>query len=322
MILGFVEYEHGEPEPLSLEMLTLGRGLAERLAVPLHAALVGAEGARVEELAPYGVSEAHLLEHEGLGGYAPEAWAESVVQLAAALGAQVVMSAGSDRGNEVMAHVAARSDLPLAANCTELEPGDPFTVTRLRWGGSLLEEAHLEGATKLLTVAPHAVAPEAARAGGEVKVTPFAPELPEREFRVRASTQAQQDTGQVSLQTARVVVGGGRGVGEEGFAALDELAELLGGAVGCSRAVTSLGWRPHSDQIGQTGSRIAPHLYIACGISGAIQHMVGCKGAKRILVINTDAQAPIIARADYAVIGDAGEVVPALNAEIKKARVA
>jgi electron transfer flavoprotein alpha subunit len=322
VILGFVEHDRGELDPLSLEMLTLGRRLAERLDAPLHVALVG-KGARAEELAAYGVSGVHLVEHERLDEYAPEAWAESVVQLNATLGGQVVVAAGSDRGNEVMAHVAARSNLPMAADCTEVEPGDPYLVTRVRWGGSLLEDAHLEGAVKLLTVAPHAVVAEGSAAAGELVVAPFTPVLSDGEFRVRVSARVQPEADKVSLTAARVVVGGGRGVGSaEGFATLDELAELLGGAVGCSRAVTSLGWRPHSDQIGQTGTRIAPDLYIACGISGAIQHMVGCKGAKRLLVINTDAQAPILARADYAVIGDIGEVVPTLNAELRKARAA
>jgi electron transfer flavoprotein alpha subunit len=121
------------------------------------------------------------------------------------------------------------------------------------------------------------------------------------------------------LTDARVVVGGGRGVGgAEGFAALEELAGLLGGAVGGSRVVTNLGWRSHADQIGQTGARIAPELYIACGISGAIQHIVGCRGAKRILAINTDPHAPMVARADYAVIGDVQEVVPAVVAELRR----
>jgi len=114
---------------------------------------------------------------------------------------------------------------------------------------------------------------------------------------------------------------GGRGVGSaEGFAALEELASLLGGAVGCSRAVTSLGWRPHSDQVGQTGTRIAPDLYIACGISGAIQHMVGCRAAKHILAVNTDANAPIVAQADYAVIGDVQKVLAAVNAEVRRVK--
>jgi electron transfer flavoprotein alpha subunit len=127
--------------------------------------------------------------------------------------------------------------------------------------------------------------------------------------------------GKVSLAEARVVVGGGRGVGSaEGFKPLEELADLLGGTVGCSRAVTSLGWRPHADQVGQTGTRIAPEIYIACGVSGATQHMVGAKGSKRILAINTDPEAPIVAKATYAIIGDLHEIVPALNAEIRKVR--
>ena len=125
----------------------------------------------------------------------------------------------------------------------------------------------------------------------------------------------------MSLADAKVVVSGGRGAGStEGFAAIEELAGLLGGAVGCSRAVTIAGWRPHTDQVGQTGTKIAPEIYIPCGISGATQHMAGCKGAKRILAINTDPDAPMIANADYAVIGDLHEVVPAIVAEIRKAR--
>jgi len=133
--------------------------------------------------------------------------------------------------------------------------------------------------------------------------------------------RVDRPAGKVSLAQARVVVGGGRGLASaEAFAPLEELAAMLGGAVGCSRAVTSAGWRPHTDQIGQTGVRIAPDLYIACGISGATQHIVGCKGAKHILAVNTDPEAPILARADYAVIGDARQVIPALIDEIRRSR--
>jgi electron transfer flavoprotein alpha subunit len=127
--------------------------------------------------------------------------------------------------------------------------------------------------------------------------------------------------GSIALADARVVVGGGRGVGgAAGFAALQDLAALLGGTIGVSRAVTSAGWRPHAEQVGQTGARIAPELYIACGISGAIQHIVGCKAARKILAINTDPDAPIMARADYALIGDLKTIVPALSAEIRRVR--
>jgi electron transfer flavoprotein alpha subunit len=321
MILAFIEHEGVELNPLSLETLTFARRLAGRLDTPVEAVFVGEAGRPlVEQLGAYGVSAAHRVEHPGLGEYAPEAWAESVVQLMASVEPHIVMASGNDRGNEVMAHVAARTNLPLAANCTDAEPGEPYySVTRLRWGGSLLEEAHLGGTVKLLTIAEHALSAEESGATGEISLTPFTPLLTDDEFRVVVSARVEPKGGKVSLPTARVVVGGGRGVGSaEAFAPLDELAELLGGAVGCSRAVTGLGWRPHSDQIGQTGTRIAPDLYIACGISGAIQHMVGCKGAKQILVINTDPQAPVLARADYAVIGDVNEVIPALNAELRK----
>ncbi len=137
----------------------------------------------------------------------------------------------------------------------------------------------------------------------------------------RVSERVEAETAGVSLADADVVVSGGRGVGSaEGFAMIEELAQLLGGAVGCSRAVTSAGWRPHTDQVGQTGTKISPEIYIACGISGATQHMAGCKGAKKLLAINPDAEASIFASADYAVIGDLHEIVPAISAEIRKAR--
>ncbi|MFN2629717.1 MAG: electron transfer flavoprotein subunit alpha/FixB family protein, partial [Gaiellaceae bacterium] len=127
--------------------------------------------------------------------------------------------------------------------------------------------------------------------------------------------------GGVSLTDAKVVVSGGRGVGSaEGFTVIEELAALLGGAVGCSRVVTSAGWRPHTDQVGQTGTKVSPDLYIACGISGATQHIAGCRGAKKILAINSDVEAPMIANADYAVIGDLHEIVPAISAELRKVR--
>jgi electron transfer flavoprotein alpha subunit len=250
--------------------------------------------------------------------YAPGAWAAAIVQLVEEHSPDAVIAAASDRGQEAMAHAAARLDLPLAANCVSAQPGEqpgePWQVVRQRWGGSLLEEATLTGAVKLLTVAQHVV-----EAAEPVPVEPFTPELSEADLAVRVVRREEPPPGTVSLTDARVVVGGGRGVGSaEGFAVLQELADLLGGAVGGSRVVTNLGWRAHADQVGQTGARIAPDLYIACGISGAIQHIVGCKGAKKILAINKDPHAPMLARSDYAVVGDLHEVVPAVIKELRQ----
>jgi electron transfer flavoprotein alpha subunit len=320
MIIGLIEHDRGRLNKLSFEMLTVGRRLANQLNVPLHAILIG-EVARLlaDQLPAYGVSAVYLVLHDHLDDYAPEAWAQGVVAIINAVKPEVVMAAGSDRGHEVMAHIAARINLPMAANCREIQPGDPYLVTRLRWGGSLLEEAWLKGPVKLLTVASHVVEAEAVPTAAELTLHTFTPALADKDLRVRVTGRVRSAGDKISLADARVVVGGGRGVGSaEGFKVLEELADLLGGAVGCSRAVTSNGWRPHADQIGQTGTRIAPDLYIACGISGAIQHMVACAGAKHILAINTDPEASILAKADYAVIGDLHEVIPALITEIKK----
>jgi electron transfer flavoprotein alpha subunit len=191
----------------------------------------------------------------------------------------------------------------------------------VRWGGSLVEEARVHGSLPLLTVAPHTVPAVALEAAAEPEVEAFSPALEERDLVVRVAEHVDAVVSGVSLAEAKVVVSGGRGVGSaEGFGILEELAQMLDAAVGCSRVVTSAGWRPHTDQVGQTGTKVSPDLYIACGISGATQHIAGCKGAKKILAINSDAEAPILNNADYAVIGDLTEIVPAITAELRKVR--
>ena len=307
-----------------------------------------------------GVAELCVVSAEELSGYAPLAWARVLEQLVVAREAVAVVAAATDRGNEVMAHLGALTGLPVAANCVAASATGTgsWELLRHRWGGSLLEEAVLEAPCALLTVAADAVAADTVAAdtvaadavaadavaadavaadrgslspasprpvGADVIVAPavpvvtFAPALDEADLRVRATESAEQGGG-MSLATARVVIGGGRGVGgPEGFAALEELAGLLGGVVGVSRVVTSQGWRPHRQQVGQTGTKISPELYLACGISGAIQHLAGCQSARHIVAVNTDPDAPIMSRADYAVIGDLNEVIPALVAAIREA---
>ncbi|HEX3277898.1 MAG TPA: electron transfer flavoprotein subunit alpha/FixB family protein [Thermoleophilaceae bacterium] len=257
---------------------------------------------------------------EGLGAYAPGAWATAIEEVIERMSPAAVVAAGTQRGNEVLAHVAARRDLPFAANCTAVDAIDSsLDVTRVRWGGSLLEQARIHSALALLSVAPHAVA--AVEETGSPAVESFTPALGDSDLAVQVSEHLDTVVSGVSLAEAKVVVSGGRGVGSaDGFGILEELAGLLDAAVGCSRVVTSAGWRPHTDQVGQTGTKVSPDLYIACGISGATQHIAGCKGAKKILAINSDAEAPILASADYAVIGDLTEIVPAISAELRKAR--
>jgi electron transfer flavoprotein alpha subunit len=333
-----------EPAPdgvalLSQEALTFARGLAG----DVQAVVVGPHpGSTLEGLAAHGVSVVHQADGEALAAYSAAAWAAACVEAARATGAAVLLAAASPRGNEVLAHVAARLDAPMAANVvTAAWSGDVLAVRRQVMGGAALEEVHLQPRTSpvatgsaatgssatgspapaLLTMAGHAVDPQPAGTPSAPSVSTFTPILTEADLVARVVRTVPVDDTSGALTTARVVVGAGRGVGgPDQFGDLLELGELLGAAIGVSRVVTSLGWRPHHEQVGQTGSRISPDLYLACGISGAIQHWAGCSSAKTIVAINTDAEAPMVTKAHYAVIGDLHEIVPAVNAEIRKRR--
>jgi electron transfer flavoprotein alpha subunit len=320
-VLVYLEHSDGEVDEPSLQAVTLARSYTGGGAVEAVCACDDKSQAPSGALAEHGVETLHVAEGDVFAAYAPRAIAEAIAELAQRLEATAVVGPGTERGNEVLAHVAALLDLPLAANCVTAAPSaGGADVTRVRWGGSLLEVARLHAPVALLTVQPHAVAIEAAP-GAEPAVAAFAPAVSEPGRMLRVTDTVVAATGGISLADAKVVVSGGRGAGStEGFEVVEELAGLLGAAVGCSRAVTMAGWRPHTDQVGQTGTKIAPDLYIACGISGATQHMAGCKGAKRILAINADREAPILASADYAVIGDMHEILPALSAAIRAAQ--
>jgi len=319
-VLVFVEQAGGEVDRLSLEAIAFGRRIEASTGAPIEAVLVGTDSTTLAaSLGTYGVTTAHVAHDARLDAYAPAAWAAATASLVTLRNAAAVIAPGSDHGNEVLAHLAARLGLPMAANVVDVDPGEPWRIVRQRWAGSLLEDANLDSPVRLMSVAPHVAAAEAVAPAAPAVVAPFKPDVDEADLRVRVMSREAAASIGVSLTEARVVVGGGRGVGSaEGFSQLEELAALLGGAVGGSRVVTSLGWRPHADQIGQTGLRIAPDLYIACGISGAIQHIVGCKAARRILAINTDAESPIMAVATYAVIGDLKTIVPAITAELRR----
>jgi electron transfer flavoprotein alpha subunit len=309
--LVLVEHADGTASDVSLQALAL----AAALGGETHALLIGPGGAAAAQGIPAAV--AHVAEHPELDAFAPDAWAAILCEVADRLGASAVVAPGTAPATDAMARAAIRLGEPLAANVTAVTPGTPLSLTRLRWGGSLLEETELHAGRALLTVAPHTIA--AAGAGTPGSVETFTPELAEADLVVRVRDHVAPPAGGVSLADAKVVVTGGRGVGSaEGFAVIEELAGLLGGAVGCSRAVTMSGWRPHTDQVGQTGNKIAPEIYIACGVSGATQHIAGAKGAKRILAVNTDPEAPIMSIAEYAVVGDLHEVVPAISAELRR----
>jgi electron transfer flavoprotein alpha subunit len=311
VILVVVEHDRGTMSPATWEALAAARKLGD-----VHALTIGqAADGLVEQIGVFGATTVHQVHDELLGDYGPEAWGEVVAQAITALSPSMVMATGTDRGNEVMAHAAARLELPMVANVVEFGEGE---LVRVRWGGSLLERCALDAPTQLVTIAHHAF--PADESPGTPTTTSLAVELDPLLGRTVIRDRVERAAG-VTLSTAPVVVSGGRGVGSaDGFAPLQELATALAGVVGCSRAVTNLGWRNHTDQVGQTGTRIAPDIYIACGISGAIQHWVGAMASKKILAINIDPEANMVTKADYAVIGDLHQVVPAITAEIRRRR--
>jgi electron transfer flavoprotein alpha subunit len=325
MILTLVEKTvDGAPVDTSLEALTFARRLsAEGGGVPVDAAVVGGVSDELrKELAAYGVRTVYDIGGDGVSAYSGAGWASAILTVREQSKSVVVMAAGTDRGNELMAHVAARAGVAMAANVLSFAGLSPFQVTRQVVGGAALEEMVLDQRPAVFSVAGHAVEPKPAETPGAAEVVEVSPEIPAEDLVARVASVEQIEADESgSLKSARVVVGAGRGAGgPDGFGDLLELTELLGAALGVSRVVTSAGWRPHHEQVGQTGSRISPDLYIPCGISGAIQHWAGCSSAKTILAINTDAEAPMVTRATYAVIGDLHEVVPAINAEIRRRR--
>ncbi|MDT7581897.1 MAG: electron transfer flavoprotein alpha subunit [Pseudonocardiales bacterium] len=319
MILVVVEAGASGVSEVSLETVTFARSLG----APVHAVVVGPVPDGVaDQLGTYGVEQVHHAVGDAFSAYGGAVWATAVQAAFTDTGAEAVVGPGTPRGMEVLAHVAARLGVAMAANVVGVAGTAPLRVTRQVLGGAVLEEMELPERPAVLTVAGHAVAAEP---GPVVTATvrEFTPEVAEVDLVARVvSTEAVEELDRSSgLKSARVVVGAGRGAGSaNGFDHVAELAELLDGALGVSRVVTSLGWRPHHEQIGQTGSRISPEVYIPCGISGAIQHWAGCASSRTIVAINSDEDAPMVTKATYAVIGDMHEVVPAINAELRRRR--
>ncbi len=313
-ILVLAEHDRGTLDGATLEALTFARTLGSDIAV-----LVCGDFDLAAQLGEYGATKVYVAEHDLLDSdFGPEAWGQTLAALIEDSQPDIVIACGTSKGNEVMAQAAARLDVPFVANCLQVE-ADAEEMTRVQWGGSLLERSTLDAEVKLISLSHHSIDALAADAGSP-EVETFEPELAESLSRTVVVGREMAEAG-VTLATAPVVVGGGRATGgPDGFAPLEELAALLGGRVGCSRAVTNNGWRPHSDQVGQTGTRIAPELYIASGISGAIQHWVGAMASKNILAINTDPDANMVVKADYAVIGDMHEIIPAVVEEVKRRR--
>ena len=317
MILVYADHDRGELDPLALQVVSAARGLD----ADVHALIVGLNAEKcVDDLASAGVRTVHHGTNAAIDDYPPRASASAVITVMDRLEPRAVLAAGTPRGSEVLAHVASIKDLPLVTECSEIALTGSGTaeVTRARWGGNLLERSEVSADVLLATVQAHAF--EVSEDAGDAQVEAFDVPVTDADLEVSIVERTGAAETGVGLAEAKVVISGGRGMdGPEAFGMLEELADILGGAVGCSRVVTAAGWRPHAEQVGQTGTKVAPNLYIAFGISGATQHIAGCKSAKTLIAVNTDGQAPIMTHADYAVVDNLHTLLPVL---IEKARAA
>jgi electron transfer flavoprotein alpha subunit len=247
--------------------------------------------------------------------YAPEAYSNVLFDITKANEPRILLLGASSLGKDLAARLAARLEAGLAMDCIDLEAdGDTLSATRPMYGGKVLAKVALQGAPQVVAIRPNVMEIAEVPKGGDVEKVEVNVGTPG----TRIVEKKLEGAAQADLTEADVVVSGGRGMGGSDFSLLEELAQVLGGTVGASRSAVDEGWRPHSDQVGQTGKVVSPSLYIACGISGAIQHLAGMGASKYIVAINKDPEAPIFKKADFGIVDDLFAAVPAIIDELKK----
>ncbi len=317
------EFRNGAFRRVSFEVASEGRRLADALGEPLTAIALGdGVAAAAAALGQYGVEKVYAVDQPQLRDYLAETYAPVVAGILQTLQPKVVLSPASVDGKDLSARVAARLGAGLAQDCTELKiEAAALKAKRPVYGGKALAWYEwAEGAWPQMASCRSnvmsCVMPDSTQ---KAEVATPAVTLPAA-LKTRVVAVEAAD-GKVDLAEAQVIISGGRGLkAPENFALLEELAQLLGGAVGASRAAVDAGWRPHAEQVGQTGKVVTPNLYLACGISGAIQHLAGMGSSKVIVAVNKDPEAPIFKVADYGIVGDLFKVVPALMERIEKAK--
>ncbi|MFJ6141629.1 electron transfer flavoprotein subunit alpha/FixB family protein [Kitasatospora sp. NPDC092286] len=313
-ILVLVDHADGVVRKPALELLTLARRIGEPSAVVLGAGAAAAEIAA--KAGEYGAAKVYVADGAEFTDQLVVPKVDALAQIAQGAEAAAVLVTSSGEGKEVAARVALRLGSGLITDAIDLEAGDNGPVaTQSVFAASFQVKSRVSHGVPVITVKPNAVAPETAPAAGAVENVTVA-------FTGNAATVTSRtprvSTGRPELTEAAIVVSGGRGVGAaEGFGVVEELADALGAAVGASRAAVDAGWYPHSNQVGQTGKQVSPQLYIAAGISGAIQHRAGMQTSKTIVAVNKDPEAPIFELVDYGVVGDLFAVLPQLTAEVK-----
>jgi electron transfer flavoprotein alpha subunit len=315
-VLVVAEQVDGSFRKIAYEAVSEGRRLADAMGELLTGVVLGSGiEAIAGELGRYGADKTLVGDDPALADYTTEAYANVLFDIVKERDPKVVLLGASMRGKDLSARLAACLDTGLAMDCVALRvDGDTVMATRPMFGGKVLAEVSIQGTPQMAAIRPNVMEIVAAEKAAEVETVAVHVGV----VKTRLLEKKVEGGARMDLTEADIIVSGGRGMGGPDFSLLEELAETLGGTVGASRSAVDEGWRSHSDQVGQTGKVVSPSLYIACGISGAIQHLAGMGTSKYIVAINKDSEAPIFKKADYGIVEDLFKVVPALTAEVKK----
>jgi electron transfer flavoprotein alpha subunit len=318
-ILVFIEERDGKIKKTSLEALSAARKLADQLQEPVAALRIGS-GEPSANLAHYGADKVINAQHDLLTMYSTEGFCATVVQAAQKMQPRIILGSASAMGRDLLPRIAAKLGVGLAQDCIEahLVDGQQFECVRPMFAGKAFARVRLLMAPAMATLRPNVFSLGAPDASRSAETEAFTPELNPAQIHASVKETKVSAGQKVELTEANIIVSGGRGMkGPENFPMVEELADALGGAMGASRAAVDAGWIDHHHQVGQTGKTVSPTLYIACGISGAIQHLAGMSSSKYIVAINKDPEAPIFNVADYGIVGDLFAVVPALTQAVK-----
>lgn len=310
-VLVIAEQVDGVFRKVTFEALSAAAQLGGDIAA---AVLGGGIESAAGELATYGAARILVADDPALAEYTVDTYTNVLAGIIGQLNPEVIIIGASTQGKELAARLSARLDAALATDCLDLKmDGGQVLVTRPMYGGKVLADVALAGAPAIVALRPNIIS--AVEAPGKGAVETVAANVGDVKTEVKSK---QLETGKIDLTEAEIVVSGGRGMGGDDYSTVETLAQVLGAAVGASRSAVDEGWRSASDQVGQTGKTVSPNLYVACGISGAIQHLAGMSSSKVIVAINKDPEAPIFTKADYGIVGDLFEVLPALTEEVKK----
>jgi electron transfer flavoprotein alpha subunit len=314
-VIAITEQRDGKFRKISYEVVSEGRRIADGLSAQLTAVVIGSGvEALVEEIKKYGPDRIVALDDPGLADFRTDAYTQAIASVVQPLAPAVIVTGASMQGKDLAARLAARLNAGLAMDCTGIAlQNGVLTYTRPMFGGKILADVQIQGTPQIVAVRPNVMSSAILAKESVVEK----PAVQMGEVKTVVADKVMDAGSKVELTEADVIVSGGRGTAGN-FAPVEELAAVMGGAVGASRSAVDEGWRKHGDQVGQTGKVVSPALYIACGISGAIQHLAGMSSSKAIVAINKDPEAPIFSKADYGIVGDIFQILPAITTAVKK----